>query len=215
MEGGGALGGEFGACGALVGEPQADGEAFDLHGVGCAQVAVLGGVGTGVSQAACEPRGGSLGVQCRLRFRGHFVSGPAFGPELGDRCGPVGRGDSPHALCLRLVPGAGAYAGAYPGVQRACREGTEAIGDPRPLKAPGQFVDEAGDIGQRVRLVPSRVSEQLLLHARVGQDRGQGDGFGIGHRVPRRGTPCGVIAVGYLPQPLGPEGFFRPGFVPP
>jgi hypothetical protein len=86
--------------------------------------------------------------------------------------------------------------------------------EPWPLKAPGQFAGEAWDVGQRVRLVRSGVSEQLLLHTRVGQERGQGDGFGVGHRVPRRTSPYGVV-VGHLPQPLGPGGLLRPGLVPP
>jgi hypothetical protein len=64
-EGGGALGGKFGACGALVGQPQAEGEAVDLRGVGRAQVAVLGGVGAGVAQAARKPPGGLGRIQGR------------------------------------------------------------------------------------------------------------------------------------------------------
>ncbi len=94
-----------------------------------------------------------------------LVPGPAFRQEPGDRRGPVSRGDPPHARCLRLVPGAGAYPGAHPCVQRSCCGGAEATDDPRPLEAPGQFVDEARDIGERLRRLPVRVIEHLLLNA--------------------------------------------------
>lgn len=218
VEGGGAFGSELRSCGPLVGEPQADGESVDPHRVGRAQVAVLGGIGTGMAQSTREPSASVFGAVWERRRLGlHGCPAPvtAFRQELGDRGGPVGWGDAPHAARLRFVPGTGADTGAHPGVQRPGCDHTEATGDPRPLKTLGQFVDEVGDIGERVRLMPARLVEQPLLYTRIRQGCGQCDGFGIGDRVPRRRTPCEAVARGRQPQSAGPDGLFRPGLVPP